>query len=85
MISAARRIPNFAGVALVDILANGVAVLIIVIVLSIASRFEQEKEYSERIQEVSAVMTREFSTSLVLNRLAAGSAGNTPRLRELAS
>ena len=72
MISAARRIPNFAGVALVDILANGVAVLIIVIVLSIASRFEQEKEYSERIQEVSAVMTREFSTSLVLNRLAAG-------------
>ena len=72
MISAARRIPNFAGVALVDILANGVAVLIIVIVLSIASRFEQEKEYSERIQEVAAVMTREFSTSLVLNRLAAG-------------
>ena len=72
MISAARRIPNFAGVALVDILANGVAVLIIVIVLSIASRFEQEKQYSERIQEISAVMTREFSTSLVLNRLAAG-------------
>ena len=72
MISAARRIPNFAGVALVDILANGVAVLIIVIVLSIASRFEQEKEYSEKIQEVAAVMTREFSTSLVLNRLAAG-------------
>ena len=56
MITAARRIPNFAGVALVDILANGVAVLIIVIVLSIASRFEQEKEYGERIQEVSAVM-----------------------------
>ncbi len=72
MISVAQRIPNFAGVALVDILANGVAVLIIVIVLSIASRFEQEKEYSERIQEISAVMTREFSTSLVLNRLAAG-------------
>lgn len=70
--AAAKRIPNFAGVALVDILANGVAVLIIVIVLSIASRFEQEQQYSERIQEVSAVMTREFSTSLVLNRLAAG-------------
>ena len=72
MIAAAQRIPNFAGVALVDILANGVAVLIIVIVLSIASRFEQENEYNERIQEISAVMTREFSTSLVLNRLAAG-------------
>ena len=72
MSSAASRIPNFAGIALVDILANGVAVLIIVIVLSIASRFEQEKEYNERIEEVSTVMTREFSTSLVLNRLAAG-------------
>lgn len=72
MISAAKRVPNFAGVALVDILANGVAVLIIVIVLSIASRFEQEQEYNERIQEISAVMTREFSTSLVLNRLASG-------------
>lgn len=71
MSSAASRIPNFAGVALVDILANGVAVLIIVIVLSIAARSEKEERYSEKVQEVSAVMTREFSTSLVLNRLAA--------------
>ena len=72
MIAAAKRIPNFAGIALVDILANGVAVLIIVIVLSIASRSEQDKQISEQIREVSTVMTREFSTSLVLNRLAAG-------------
>ena len=70
---ASNRMPNFAGVALVDILANGVAVLIIVVVLSIAEREEQEKELSERVKEVSAVMTREFSTSLVLNRLAASS------------
>lgn len=67
----ANRIPNFAGVALVDILANGVAVLIIVVVLSIAEREEQEKHFTEKVKEVSAVMTREFSTSLVLNRLAA--------------
>ena len=72
MTAAASRIPNFAGIALVDILANGVAVLIIVIVLSIASRSEQEKQYTEQIREVSTVMTREFSTSLILNRLAAG-------------
>lgn len=69
----ANRIPNFAGVALVDILANGVAVLIIVVVLSIAEREEQEKHFTEKVKEVSAVMTREFSTSLVLNRLAASS------------
>ncbi|MCY4656023.1 MAG: hypothetical protein OXC80_04310 [Gammaproteobacteria bacterium] len=68
---ATNRIPNFAGVALVDILANGVAVLIIVVVLSIAEREEQEKQFTEKVKEVSAVMTREFSTSLVLNRLAA--------------
>lgn len=71
MSSTAARIPNFAGVALVDILANGVAVLIIVIVLSIAARAEKEERYSEKVQEIATVMTREFSTSLVLNRLAA--------------
>ena len=70
--AASKAIPNFAGVALVDILANGVAVLIIVIVLSIAARTEQEEKFAEKVEEVSAVMTREFSTNLVLNRLAAG-------------
>ncbi len=70
MSSAASRIPNFAGIALVDILANGVAVLVIVIVLSIAARAEKEERYSEKVQEIGVVMTREFSTSLVLNRMA---------------
>ena len=71
MIAASHRIPNFAGIALVDILANGVAVLIIVIAISITVRSEQEKQYQEQVQEVATVMAREFSTSLVLNRLAA--------------
>ena len=71
MSSSASRIPNFAGVALVDILANGVAVLVIVIVLSIAARAEKEDRYTEKVQEIGVVMTREFSTSLVLNKMAA--------------
>lgn len=71
MAAARSSIPAFAGVALVDILANGVAVLIIIIVISIAARMEQEQRYTEQEAEVSAVMTRQFSTSLVLNRLAA--------------
>ncbi len=71
MTSSASRIPNFAGVALVDILANGVAVLVIVIVLSIAARAEKEERYTEKVQEIGVVMTREFSTSLVLNKMAA--------------
>ena len=73
MSSPTARIPNFAGIALVDILANGVAVLIIVIVISIAVRAEKEERYTEKVQEIATVMTREFSTSLVLNRLAASS------------
>ena len=65
------RMPDFAGVALVDILANGVAMLIIVIVVSIAARMEREERYAEQASEVAAVMSHKFSTSLVLNSLAA--------------
>ena len=71
MTRASRRLPDFAGVALVDILANGVAMLIIVIVVSIAARVEQEERQAEQADEVAAVMSHKFSTSLVLNSLAA--------------
>ena len=63
--------PDFAGVALVDILANGVAMLIIVIVVSIAARVERDEHYAEQADEVATVMSHKFSTSLVLNTLAA--------------
>ena len=63
--------PDFAGVALVDILANGVAMLIIVIVVTIAARMEREERYAEQADEVATVMSHKFSTSLVLNSLAA--------------
>ena len=66
-----RRLPDFAGVALVDILANGVAVLIIVVVLSITTRMEREERLVERAEEVVTVMSHRLSTSLVLNSLAA--------------
>ena len=65
------RLPDFAGVALVDILANGLAMLIIVIVLSIAARAEHEERTSAQVEEVETMMSRRFSTSLVLNSLAA--------------
>ena len=66
-----RRMPDFAGVALVDILANGVAMLIIVIVVTIAARMEREERYAEQANDVATVMSHKFSTSLVLNSLAA--------------
>ncbi len=62
---------DFAGVALVDILANGVAMLIIVIVLSIAARADRERESAEKAAEVATVLSHKFSTSLVLNNLGA--------------
>lgn len=65
------RLPDFAGVALVDILANGLAMLIIVIVLSIAARAEHETRTTAQVEEVETMMSRRFSTSLVLNSLAA--------------
>ena len=67
----ARRLPDFAGVALVDILANGMAMLIIVIVLSLAAREEHEQRTAEQVKELETMMSRRFSTSLVLNSLAA--------------
>jgi len=68
---AKKRMPDFAGIALVDILANGLAMLIIVIVLSIASRAEHESRTASQVEEVETMMSRKFSTSLVLNSLAA--------------
>ncbi len=70
-VRSSRRMPDFAGVALVDILANGVAMLVIVIVVTIAARMEREERYAEQADEVATVMSHKFSTSLVLNSLAA--------------
>lgn len=65
------RLADFAGVALVDILANGLAMLIIVIVLSIASRSTREAQVTAQVEQLETMMSRHFSTSLVLNSLAA--------------
>ncbi len=66
-----RKIPDFASVALVDILANGVGMLIILIVISISSRFEAEQRQLEQVSEASVVLSRTISTDIVRNRLAA--------------
>ena len=68
------QIPDFAGVALVDILANGVATLIIIIAISISARFEQENAVLDQISETATILSREFSEKLVINKLS----GNAP-------
>ena len=65
---------------------RGCGVLIIVIVISIAVRAEKEERYTEKVQEIATVMTREFSISLVLNKLAASPPAHSctiTRLRKL--
>ena len=69
--AARNALPDFAGVALVDILANGLAMLIILIALSISARSEHEQRTTAQVEEVETMMSRRFSTSLVLNSLAA--------------
>ena len=66
-----RTMPDFAGVALADILANGVAMLIIVIVLTLNARYEQEQAQLEQVDEVSVMLSRQLATSIVMNRLSA--------------
>ncbi len=64
-----RPLPGFAGVALADILANSVAILIIMIVVTLMVRHEQEEERLEQTEEVSVVLSRELASSLVMNDL----------------
>ena len=61
--------PGFAGVALADILANGVAMVIILIVITISVRNAQEEERLEQVQDVSLLLSRELATSVVMNAL----------------
>lgn len=64
-----RLLPASAGVALADILANGVAIVIIMIVLTSMARYEQEQDKLERTEDVAVLLSRELATSVVMNAL----------------
>lgn len=61
--------PSFAGVALADILANSVAIVIIMIVVTLMARHEQEREKLEQTEDVAVLLSREMATSFVMNAL----------------
>ena len=65
----ARSLPSFAGVALADILANGVTIVIIMIVITLMVRHQEEQEKLEQTQEVSVLLSRELASSFVMNAL----------------
>ena len=62
-------LPGFTGVALADILANGVAMVVILIAITVSVRNAQEQERLEQAQDVSVLLSRELATSVVMNAL----------------
>ena len=64
-----RLFPEFAGVALADILANGVAIIILMIVITMMIKHEQEEKRLEQVEDVSVLLSRDIATSAVMNAL----------------
>lgn len=62
-------VAGFSGVALADILANGVAIIVMMIVVSLMIRAEQEREKLEQTEDVAVLLSREIASSLVMNSL----------------
>lgn len=60
---------SFTGTALADILANGVAIIVIMTVISLMIRHEQEQKKLEQTKELSVLLSRDIANSLVMNAL----------------
>lgn len=64
-----RLFASFAGVMLADILANSVALLIILIIITVAIKHESEQERLEQVEDVGVLLSREIARSVVVNAL----------------
>lgn len=61
--------PSFAGVALADILANSVAIVIIMIVVTLMNRYQEEQDKLAQTENLAVLLSRELATSFVMNAL----------------
>lgn len=61
----------FLGIALADILANGVAIIMLLIVVTISSKYQLEQEKLEQVDEIAQVLSRDIASSVVMNNLSA--------------
>lgn len=59
------------GIALADILANGVSIIMLLIVITISSKYQMEQREIEKVDEVTRVLSRDIASSVVMNNLAA--------------
>ncbi|MBC6413403.1 MAG: hypothetical protein GDA45_00485 [Chromatiales bacterium] len=64
-----RLLPGFAGIALADILANSVAMIIILIVLTMMIKHEQEQARISEVEDITVLLSRDLATSVVMNGL----------------
>ena len=64
-----RLLPGFAGIALADILANSVAMIIILIVLTMMIKHEQEQARISEVEDITVLLSRDVATSVVMNGL----------------
>ena len=64
-----RLFPGFAGVALADILANSVAIILLMVVITMMIKHEQEEMHLEQIEDMSVLLSRNIATSVVMNAL----------------
>ena len=64
-----RSLINPGSVALADILANSVAVILILILATLASRQEQTRQELERNTDITSILSRQIATSVVFNDL----------------
>lgn len=61
--------PATAGIALADILANGVAVILLLIVVNLSVKQEKVHDLIETIEEVSLLLSRDFAKKVIHNAL----------------
>ena len=66
---AAHQLPSFSCIALADILANGVAVLLIMIVINLQVQKASNEALSERLDDVASVLSRDIAKKMVKNAL----------------
>ncbi len=61
--------PDFGGVFLADILANGIAIIIILILIVVSSGHDKEVQRLEQAEDMAVLLSRDISTSVVMNAL----------------
>ncbi|MCY4043951.1 MAG: hypothetical protein OXE99_02590 [Cellvibrionales bacterium] len=61
--------PATAGIALADILANGVAVILLLIVVNLSVKQDKVQDLIETIEDVSLLLSRDFAQKVIHNAL----------------